>query len=60
VLNAVQQLSGSVGVAVLGTAFFARAGHGMAGAVEATLLMAGGGLVAAAAAGFLMPRRAAR
>lgn len=59
VLNAVQQLSGSVGVAVLGTAFFSRAGHGMNAALESTLLMAGGGLVVAAAVAFLMPRRAA-
>ncbi|MFG1807976.1 MFS transporter [Streptomyces sp. NPDC049040] len=59
VLNAVQQLSGSVGVAVLGTAFFARAGHGMGGALESTLLMAAGALAVASAVAFLMPRRAA-
>lgn len=59
VLNAVQQLSGSVGVAVLGTAFFARVGHGMGGALQATLLMVAGVLVLAVPVSALMPRRAA-
>jgi EmrB/QacA subfamily drug resistance transporter len=59
VLNAVQQLGGSVGVAVLGTAFFARAGHGMGGALEATLLMAAGALAVTYLVSFLMPPRAA-
>lgn len=59
VLNAVQQLGGSIGVAVLGTAFFSRAGHGMGAAAEATLLMAAGTLAVAFLVAFLMPRRAA-
>ncbi|MFJ2634940.1 MFS transporter [Streptomyces sp. NPDC087422] len=58
VLNAVQQLGGSIGVAVLGTAFFARTGHGMGAAAVATLLMAAGGLAAAFLVAFLMPRAA--
>ncbi|MFI0898267.1 MFS transporter [Streptomyces sp. NPDC020983] len=60
VLNAVQQLSGSVGVAVLGTVFFSRAGqHGTGGALETVALVAAAALAAAAAVAFLMPRRAA-
>jgi EmrB/QacA subfamily drug resistance transporter len=59
VLNAVQQLGGSVGVAVLGTVFFGRAGHGMGGALELTVLLAAGALVVTYLVSFLMPRRAA-
>lgn len=59
VLNAVQQLSGAVGVAVLGTVFFGRVRDGFAGAAETTLLAAAGALVVASLVTFLMPRQAA-
>jgi EmrB/QacA subfamily drug resistance transporter len=65
VLNAVQQLGGSIGVAVLGTVFFSHAGHGggpahgMDGAAETTFLIAAAALAVSCVAGFLMPRRAA-
>ncbi|MFE0626105.1 MFS transporter [Streptomyces sp. NPDC058864] len=59
VLNAVQQLGGSVGVAVLGTAFFSYAADGgTVPAAQWTALMAAAAFVAALAAAFLLPRRA--
>ncbi len=59
VLNAAQQLGGCMGVAVLGTVFFGRVGHGMGGAAQLTLLIAAAALAVAVPVAFLMPRRAA-
>ncbi|MFI8181158.1 hypothetical protein ACIF70_11625 [Actinacidiphila glaucinigra] len=59
VLNAVQQLGGSIGVAVLGTAFFSYAADGgTVPATQWTALMAAAAFVAALAAAFLLPRHA--
>ncbi|BBA95341.1 putative transmembrane efflux protein [Actinacidiphila reveromycinica] len=64
VLNAVQQLGGSIGVAVLGTVFFSRAAHGTsparatAAAAQTALWIAAAALAVSTAAAFLMPRRA--
>jgi EmrB/QacA subfamily drug resistance transporter len=59
VLNALQQLGGAVGIAVIGTIFFSVASrHGLVVAFERTLLVELGTLVAAAALVFLLPRRA--
>jgi hypothetical protein len=58
-LNAIQQLGGALGVAVLGTLFFsAAAAHGFLVAFERTLWVESGVLVAAAALVFLLPMRA--
>ena len=58
-LNAVQQLGGALGVAVLGTLFFsAAAAHGFLVAFERTLWVESGVLVATAALVFLLPMRA--
>jgi EmrB/QacA subfamily drug resistance transporter len=56
-LEAVQQLAASMGVAVLGTIFFSRIGHGFAAAEPVTLLALALTAVAFALA-FLMPRTA--
>ncbi|MFJ9520170.1 MFS transporter [Kitasatospora sp. NPDC101801] len=59
VMNAVQQLGGSVGVAVLGTAFFSWAGSdGFRPAAGWTLGLTAVGLLIAAALAFLLPHRA--
>ena len=58
-LNAVQQLGGALGVAVLGTLFFsAAASHGFLVAFERTLWVESAVLVATAALVFLLPMRA--
>lgn len=57
VLNAVQQLSGAMGVAVLGTIFFAAAGrHGLRTAVEETLWVQAGLLASLLVVSPLLPR----
>ncbi|MGW4897159.1 MFS transporter [Kitasatospora sp. NPDC004240] len=59
VLNAVQQLGGSVGVAILGTAFFGRATTaGFEEAAGWTLSLTAAGLALAFAVAFLLPRQA--
>ncbi|MFJ8039874.1 MFS transporter [Kitasatospora sp. NPDC096147] len=59
VLNAVQQLGGSIGVAVLGTAFFGwAAADGSAPGAGRTLGLTALALLAAAALAFLLPRQA--
>jgi MFS family permease len=59
VLNAIQQLGGATGIAVLGTIFFSvAAGSGMAGAFEQVLWIEAGVLVAVAALVCLLPMRA--
>ncbi|MFI5527145.1 MFS transporter [Kitasatospora sp. NPDC051853] len=59
VLNAVQQLGGSIGVAVLGTAFFSwAAADGSAPGAGRTLGLSALALLAAFALAFLLPRRA--
>jgi EmrB/QacA subfamily drug resistance transporter len=60
VLNAVQQLAGALGVAVLGTVFFAAVAHNgdFQVALERTLWIQVGSLVACAVLSWLMPRRA--
>jgi EmrB/QacA subfamily drug resistance transporter len=58
-LNAIQQLGGALGVAVIGTLFFsAAARHGFVAAFERTLWVESGILVATAALVFLLPMRA--
>ena len=58
-LNAIQQLGGALGVAVLGTLFFSAASHdGFLVAFERTLWVEAGVLVATAALVFLLPMRA--
>jgi EmrB/QacA subfamily drug resistance transporter len=57
VLNAVQQLAGSVGVAVLGTVFFSAIAHGgFAHGLRSTLWVALGLLAAVFALSFWLPR----
>jgi MFS family permease len=57
VLNALQQLAGAVGVAVLGTVFFTAAGHGdLAGALQRTLWWQLGLIAAMLAASTLLPK----
>ncbi|WP_033401057.1 MFS transporter [Actinokineospora enzanensis] len=59
VLNAVQQLGGSAGVAVLGTVFFQLfESDSRADALPVVLWISVGMIVATAALGFLLPRRA--
>ncbi len=58
VLNATQQLAGAVGVAVLGTVFFAALDGGFAHALHAALFVAIGLLAAVLALSPLLPRRA--
>jgi hypothetical protein len=59
VLNANQQLGGTVGVAVLGTVFFDLFDAGRStGAMVAVLLLSAGLVLAAGALAFLLPRRA--
>jgi EmrB/QacA subfamily drug resistance transporter len=58
VLNAVQQLAGSVGVAVLGTIFFSYGPTGGADGGWVSLLAAAGSFAAMVLAAWLMPRRA--
>ena len=59
VLNANQQLGGTVGVAVLGTVFFDLFDSGrVTGAIDAVLLGSGALVLVAAALAFLLPRRA--
>ena len=56
VLNAVQQLGGSIGVAALGTGFFSwAAGHGYVRATGWTLACAAAALLASAAIAFALP-----
>jgi EmrB/QacA subfamily drug resistance transporter len=58
-LNAIQQLGGAAGVAVLGTIFFtALTHHGFAGALQHTMWWTVGVMVAMLAASPLLPRRA--
>jgi EmrB/QacA subfamily drug resistance transporter len=57
VLNALQQLAGAIGVAVLGTVFFTAAGHGdFGGALQRTLWWQLGLIAAMLAASTLLPR----
>jgi EmrB/QacA subfamily drug resistance transporter len=57
VLNALQQLAGAIGVAVLGTVFFTAAGHGdFGGALERTLWWELGLMAAMLAASTLLPK----
>jgi EmrB/QacA subfamily drug resistance transporter len=58
VLNAVQQFAGAVGIAVLGTVFFNRLGHGFPAAMTITTLISLGLLAVAFALVFLLPRTA--
>lgn len=57
-LNAVQQLGGSIGVAVLGTVYFDQAADSASGAAQWTLVVTAAALAVSFAAAFLMPRRA--
>ncbi|MEV4810760.1 MFS transporter [Micromonospora avicenniae] len=58
-LTAVQQLGGALGVAVLGTVFFAQLpDHGAGSAVRATLWVEAALLAATVVAAFLLPRQA--
>jgi EmrB/QacA subfamily drug resistance transporter len=57
VLNALQQLAGAIGVAVLGTIFFAALGaHGFGGAFQRTLWVQVGAIVLMLAISPLLPR----
>ena len=59
VLNAVQQLAGALGVAVLGTIFFSVvADHGFATALQRTLWIDAGVMVCVLLVSPLLPRRA--
>jgi EmrB/QacA subfamily drug resistance transporter len=59
VLNAIQQLGGAAGIAVLGTVFFSVGGaHGLGVAFERVLVIEAGVLVVVAALIFLLPMRA--
>jgi len=59
VLNAMQQLGGAIGIAVLGTVFFSvAAAGGFTGAFERTLWIEAGAIAATAALVCLLPRRA--
>lgn len=59
VLNAFQQLASAIGVAVLGTIFFAALdGHGFVSGLERVLWVDAGLVVAAAALALLLPRHA--
>jgi MFS family permease len=59
VLNAMQQLGGAIGIAVLGTLFFSAVSrHGFVTAIERMLLVEAGVLAAAAALVFVLPMRA--
>ena len=59
VLNAMQQLGGAAGIAILGTVFFSVAARsGMVGAFERVLWIEAGVLVVVAALVCLLPRRA--
>src|SRR4051812_6938203 len=59
VLNAMQQLGGAIGIAVIGTLFFSVADHhGITTALEKMLYVEAGVLVAAMALVFLLPMRA--
>jgi EmrB/QacA subfamily drug resistance transporter len=58
VMNAVQQLGGSIGVAALGSVYFDRlASHGSASATAAAMLVSVALLVGCAALVFLLPRK---
>ena len=58
-LSAVQQFGGAIGVAVLGSIFFALVpGHGSAGATEAVVWVSVGAFALSFAVAFLLPRRA--
>ncbi len=56
VLNALQQLAGAIGVAVLGTVFFTAVGRGYAGALQRTLWWQLGLIAAMLAASTLLPK----
>jgi EmrB/QacA subfamily drug resistance transporter len=59
VLNAMQQLGGAVGIAVIGTLFFSVASHhGFVTALERTLWVEAGTLIATMGLVFLLPMRA--
>jgi hypothetical protein len=59
VLNAMQQLGGAIGIAVIGTIFFsAAASGGLVDAFHRTLWVEAGVLVATAALVCLLPKRA--
>ena len=59
VLNAMQQLGGATGIAVIGTVFFSfAAAHGLAGAFEHVLWIEAGVLVVVAGLVCALPRRA--
>jgi EmrB/QacA subfamily drug resistance transporter len=59
VLNAMQQLGGAIGIAVIGTLFFSVAGHhGITAALEKMLYVEAGTLLVAMGLVFLLPMRA--
>jgi hypothetical protein len=59
VLNAMQQLGGAIGIAVIGTLFFSVAGHhGFTAALEKMLYVEAGTLLVAMGLVFLLPMRA--
>ncbi len=59
VLNAMQQLGGAIGIAVIGTLFFSvAAGHGITTALERMLYDEAGVLIVAMGLVFLLPMRA--
>jgi MFS family permease len=59
VLNAMQQLGGAIGIAVIGTLFFSVAGHhGITTALEKVLYVESGVLIVAMGLVFLLPMRA--
>jgi EmrB/QacA subfamily drug resistance transporter len=59
VLNAMQQLGGAIGIAVIGTLFFSVAGHhGITAALEKMLYVEAGTLIVAMGLVFLLPMRA--
>ena len=59
VLNAMQQLGGAIGIAVIGTLFFSvAADHGITTALEKMLYVEAGVLVVAVGLVFLLPMRA--
>ena len=59
VLNAMQQLGGAIGIAVIGTLFFSVAGHhGITVALERMLYVEAGTLLVAMGLVFLLPMRA--
>jgi hypothetical protein len=59
VLNAMQQLGGAIGIAVIGTLFFSVAGdHGTSVALERMLYVEAGTLLVAMGLVFLLPMRA--